>query len=54
MSAAGPARRTAVLARAAESLPAAPEFNGQAMVGKVLSELAASGALFVLIIDDPH
>jgi len=32
----------------------APEFNGQAMVDKVLSELAASGGPFVLIIDDLH
>jgi hypothetical protein len=38
----------------AESLPAAPEFNGQAMVDNVLSELAASGGPFVLIIDDLH
>jgi hypothetical protein len=38
----------------AESPPAAPEFNGQAMVDKVLSELAASGGPFVLIIDDLH
>ena len=38
----------------AESLPAAPEFNGQAMVDKVLSELAVSGGPFVLIIDDLH
>jgi hypothetical protein len=61
---AGPARRTAVLARAAgavraatggaEPLPAAPEFNGQAMVDKVLSELAAASGLFVLITDDLH
>jgi LuxR family maltose regulon positive regulatory protein len=61
---AGPARRAAVLARAAgavraatggaESLPAAPEFNGQAMVDKVLSELAVPGGPFVLIIDDLH
>src|SRR6266487_146743 len=33
---------------------AAPEFNGQAMVDKVLSELAVSGGPFVLIIDDLH
>ena len=38
----------------AESPPAAPGFNGQAMVDKVLSELAASGGPFVLIIDDLH
>jgi LuxR family transcriptional regulator, maltose regulon positive regulatory protein len=37
-----------------ESPPAAPGFNGQAMVDKVLSELAASGGPFVLIIDDLH
>jgi LuxR family maltose regulon positive regulatory protein len=28
----------------AESLPAAPEFNGQAMVDRMLSELAVSGS----------
>ena len=38
----------------AETPPAAPGFNGQAMVDKVLSELAASGGPFVLIIDDLH
>ncbi len=38
----------------AEPPPAAPGFNGQAMVDKVLSELAASGGPFVLIIDDLH
>jgi LuxR family transcriptional regulator, maltose regulon positive regulatory protein len=38
----------------AEPPPAAPGFDGQAMVGKVLSELAASGGPFVLIIDDLH
>jgi hypothetical protein len=38
----------------AESPPAAPGFNGQAMVDKVLSELATSGGPFVLIIDDLH
>src|SRR2546430_5924194 len=38
----------------AESPPAAPEFNGQAMVDKVLSELAASGGPSVLIIEDLH
>ncbi len=32
----------------------APEFNGQAMVDKVLSELAVSGGPFVLVIDDLH
>ena len=37
----------------AEPPPAAPGFNGQAMVDKVLGELAASGP-FVLIIDDLH
>jgi LuxR family maltose regulon positive regulatory protein len=37
----------------AEPPPAAPGFNGQAMVDKVLSELAAAGP-FVLIIDDLH
>jgi LuxR family transcriptional regulator, maltose regulon positive regulatory protein len=38
----------------AESPPAAPGFDGRAMVDKVRSELAASGAPFVLIIDDLH
>jgi LuxR family transcriptional regulator, maltose regulon positive regulatory protein len=38
----------------AEPSPAAPGFNGQAMVDKVLSELAASGEPSVLIIDDLH
>ena len=38
----------------AESLPAAPGFNGQAMVDKVVAELAAAGGPFVLIIDDLH
>ena len=38
----------------AEPPPAAPGFNGQAMVHKVLSELVASGEPFVLIIDDLH
>ena len=38
----------------AEPPPAVPGFNGQAMVDKVLSELAASGGPFVLIIDDLH
>jgi len=61
---AGPARRAALLTRAAgrgpaatggaESLPAAPEFNGQAMVDRMLSELAASAGPFVLIIGDLH
>jgi LuxR family maltose regulon positive regulatory protein len=37
-----------------ERSPAAPAFNGQAMVDKVLSEAAASGEPFVLIIDDLH
>ena len=37
-----------------EPPPAAPGFNGQVMVDKVLSELAASGDPFVLIIDDLH
>jgi LuxR family maltose regulon positive regulatory protein len=35
-------------------LPAAPGFNGQAMVDKVRSECAAPGDPFVLIIDDLH
>ena len=34
--------------------PAAPGLNGQAMVDRMLSELAASGGPFVLIIDDLH
>ena len=38
----------------AEPPPAAPGFNGQAMVDKVLSELAAPGGPSVLIIDDLH
>ncbi|GAA1646048.1 LuxR C-terminal-related transcriptional regulator [Kribbella alba] len=38
----------------AEPPPPAPGFNGQAMVDKVLSELAAYGGPFVLIIDDLH
>jgi LuxR family maltose regulon positive regulatory protein len=38
----------------AGSPPAAPGFNGQAMVDKVLAEVAASGGPFVLIIDDLH
>ena len=38
----------------AEPSPVAPGFNGQAMVDKVLSELAAPGEPFVLIIDDLH
>jgi LuxR family maltose regulon positive regulatory protein len=38
----------------AEPAPAAPEFNGPAMVDKVRSELAASGDPVVLIIDDLH
>jgi LuxR family maltose regulon positive regulatory protein len=37
-----------------EPSPAAPGFDGQAMVGKVLSELAASEEPFVLVIDDLH
>src|SRR6266568_6157038 len=41
-------------AGSAESPPAAPEFNGQAMVDKVLTELAASGGPSVLITDDLH
>jgi LuxR family maltose regulon positive regulatory protein len=41
-------------AGAAESPPAAPGFNGQAMADRVLSELAAVGAPIVLIIDDLH
>jgi LuxR family maltose regulon positive regulatory protein len=36
----------------AGSPPAAPGFNGQAMVDKVRSELAACGGPLVLIIDD--
>jgi len=38
----------------AESPPAAPGFGGQAMVDKVVAELAAAGVPFVLIIDDLH
>jgi LuxR family maltose regulon positive regulatory protein len=38
----------------AGSPPAAPGFNGQAMVDKTLSELEARGGPFVLIIDDLH
>jgi hypothetical protein len=38
----------------AESPPAAPEFNGQATVDRMLSELAVSGGPSVLIIDDLH
>ncbi len=38
----------------AEPPPAAPGFNGQAMVDKVLSDLAGSGDPVVLIIDDLH
>jgi LuxR family maltose regulon positive regulatory protein len=38
----------------AEPPPAAPGFNGQAMVDRVRSELAAAGGPFVLIIDDLH
>jgi len=38
----------------AEPSPAAPGFNGPAMVDKVRSELAASGGRFDLIIDDLH
>src|SRR5262249_41234391 len=41
-------------ATGAESPPAAPGFNGPAMVDKVRSELTASGGPFVLIIDDLH
>jgi LuxR family transcriptional regulator, maltose regulon positive regulatory protein len=37
-----------------EPPPAAPGFNGQAMVDRVLSELAASGRPLVLVIDDLH
>jgi LuxR family maltose regulon positive regulatory protein len=38
----------------AEPPPPAPGFNGQAMVDKVLAELAAYGGRLVLIIDDLH
>ena len=38
----------------AEPPPPAPGFNGEAMVDKVRSELAAAGGPFVLIIDDLH
>jgi LuxR family transcriptional regulator, maltose regulon positive regulatory protein len=38
----------------AEAPPAAPGSKGHAMVGTMLSELAASGGQFVLIIDDLH
>jgi LuxR family transcriptional regulator, maltose regulon positive regulatory protein len=38
----------------AESPPAMPGFNAQAMADKVLSELAASGSPVTLIIDDLH
>ena len=41
-----------IISAPAGSLPAAPEFNGQAMVDRTLSELAASAGPFVLIIDD--
>ena len=34
--------------------PAAPEFNGPAMVDKVRAEFAAAGDPFVLIVDDLH
>jgi LuxR family transcriptional regulator, maltose regulon positive regulatory protein len=34
--------------------PPAPAFNGEAMVDRVRSELAAAGGTFVLIIDDLH
>jgi LuxR family transcriptional regulator, maltose regulon positive regulatory protein len=37
-----------------EPPPATPGFNGQAMVDKVRSELAAPGGPFILIIDDLH
>jgi LuxR family maltose regulon positive regulatory protein len=38
----------------AERSPAAPGFNGPAMVDKVLSELVESGEPMVLIVDDVH
>jgi LuxR family maltose regulon positive regulatory protein len=38
----------------AQPPPAAPGFNGHAMVDTTLSELAAAGGRFVLIIDDLH
>ncbi|MFJ6894661.1 LuxR C-terminal-related transcriptional regulator [Streptomyces hokutonensis] len=39
---------------ATEPLPAAPGFDGGAMVDKVLSEITASGGTFYLVIDDLH
>ena len=38
----------------AEPCPRHPNFNGQAMVDKLLSELAAASGPFVLITDDLH
>ena len=40
--------------RGAEPPPAAPAFDGQAMVAKVRSEIGAAGKPFVLVIDDLH
>jgi LuxR family maltose regulon positive regulatory protein len=40
--------------RDAEPPAATPDFNGSAMVAKVLAEISATGAPFVLIIDDVH
>ena len=41
-------------ARGAEPPPAMPGFDGRAMVGKVLSEINATGDPIVLVIDDVH
>ena len=40
--------------RGTEPPPAAPAFDGQAMVDKVRSEIGAAGKPFVLVIDDLH
>ena len=38
----------------AEPPPATPDFNGQAMVGRVLSELAEARSSVTLVVDDLH
>src|SRR6516225_8176007 len=47
-------RRAAATAGPAEPPAATPDFNGQAMVDRVLSELAGDHGRAILVIDDLH
>jgi LuxR family maltose regulon positive regulatory protein len=50
----GAVRYASPVSGQAEPLAATPDFNGPAMVDRVLAELAAAGGGITLVIDDLH